>query len=92
LHHYLKLVNCCAACGEAYGRFRADDAPPWLTILIVGHLAMPVILTVEHVFDLDVWIGLAIYLPLILVLTLSLLPRCKGIIVALLWVFKAEGS
>lgn len=68
MHHYRKLVSRCTVCGEAYGHFRGDNGPSWLTILIVGHLAMPVVLTVEHNFELDVWIGLSIYLPLILVL------------------------
>jgi uncharacterized protein (DUF983 family) len=37
-------------------------------------------------------LALAIYLPLIAGLTLILLPRCKGVIVAVLWAMKAEGS
>ena len=47
LHRYLKMVDRCPACGEPYGHFRTDDAAPWLTILVVGHLTVPVILIVE---------------------------------------------
>jgi uncharacterized protein (DUF983 family) len=36
--------------------------------------------------------AMSVYLPLIVGLTLILLPRCKGIIAALLWAMKAEGS
>jgi uncharacterized protein (DUF983 family) len=79
-------------CGEPYGHFRADDAPPWLTILVVGHITIPIVLAVEQNFQLTMWIALAIYLPLIALLTLVVLPRCKGVIVALLWAMKAEGS
>jgi uncharacterized protein (DUF983 family) len=92
LHHYLKIVDKCSMCGEPYGHFRADDAPPWLTILIVGHITIPIILAVEQNFQPTMWIALAIYLPLIALLTLVVLPRCKGVILALLWVTKAEGS
>ena len=92
LHRYLKVVDRCAACGEPYGHFRADDAPPWLTILIVGHITVPIILVLERSFQLTMWIEISIYLPLISLLTLALLPRCKGIILALLWATKAEGS
>ena len=35
---YLKPVDSCAACGEEYHQHQADDAPPYFTILIVGHL------------------------------------------------------
>ena len=54
---------------EAYGHFRADDAPPWLTILVVGHITIPIILALEQTLDLALWVELAIYLPLITLLT-----------------------
>ncbi len=92
LHHYLKVVEKCSVCGEAYGHFRADDAPPWLTIIIVGHITVPIILAIEESFQIAMWIELAIYLPAITLLTLVVLPRCKGVILALLWAMKAEGS
>jgi uncharacterized protein (DUF983 family) len=88
MHHYLKIVDRCSACGEPYGHIRADDAPPWLTILVVGHIMAPIILAFEVNFDLALWIDLAVWVPL----TLALLPRCKGVILALLWTTKAEGS
>ena len=75
-----------------YVHFRTDDAPPWLTILIVGHITVPIILAIEGSVELSLWAELAIYLPLIILLTLAILPRCKGVILALLWVTKAEGS
>ena len=31
LHSYLKVTPACGHCGEAYGHFRADDMPPWVT-------------------------------------------------------------
>lgn len=92
LHRYLEVVDHCSACGETYGHFRADDAAPWLTILIVGHLTVPVILMVEEYVELPLWMALSIYVPTIVLLTLGLLPRCKGVILAQLWLTKAEGS
>ena len=92
LHHYLKIVERCSGCGEAYGHFRVDDAAPRLTILLVGHITMPMVLAVEENFDPAMWLGLSIYLPLIVVLTLALLPRCKGLLLAVMWATKAEGS
>ncbi|MGA8612187.1 MAG: DUF983 domain-containing protein [Xanthobacteraceae bacterium] len=92
LHHYLKIVDHCSICGEPYGHFRTDDAAPWLTILVVGHMTVPIILICELNFQLPLWLALVIYLPLIVGLTLMLLPRCKGVIAALMWAMKAEGS
>jgi uncharacterized protein (DUF983 family) len=92
LHHYLKMVDCCDVCGEPYGHYRTDDAAPWLTILVVGHLTVPIILIVEENFRPPLPLAFAIYLPLIVGLTLFLLPRCKGVMAAALWALKAEGS
>lgn len=89
---YLKVIDRCAICGEPYGHYRADDAPPWLTILLVGHISIPIVLIVEENFHPPQWVEFAIYLPLVGLLTLCLLPRCKGVILAALWKTKAEGS
>lgn len=89
---FLKVVERCSVCGEPYGHYRADDAPPWLTILLVGHITVPVILFVEETFEPPPWVEFAVYLPLVLLLTLLILPRCKGVILAILWRMKAEGS
>ena len=43
---YLKQVDACPVCGERWGHIRADDAPPWLTILIVGHIIIPAAMAV----------------------------------------------
>jgi uncharacterized protein (DUF983 family) len=89
---YLKIVDRCSACGEPYGHYRADDGAPWLTILVVGHITVPLILVTEETFQPPQWVEFVVYLPLLVLLTLGLLPRCKGVIVAILWKTKAEGS
>jgi len=88
LHRYLKVVPQCAECGEAYAHLPADDMPPWLTIIIVGHLLFPNVWYVERNYDIPVWMEQVLWPSLALALTLILLPRCKGLIVALLWVIR----
>ena len=78
MHHYLKMVECCGVCGEPYGHFRTDDAAPWLTILLVGHMRCQLSFICELNFEFPMWIAYAIYLPLIVGLTAIMLPRCKG--------------
>jgi uncharacterized protein (DUF983 family) len=92
LQHYIKLVDRCSVCGEPYGHFRTDDAAPWLTILVVGHMTVPMVLVCEINFQLPMWLAFAIYLPLIVGLAAIMLPRCKGLLAALMWAMKAEGS
>ncbi len=89
---YLKVADRCQACGEQYGHFRADDAPPWMTIIVGGHILVPIVLAVERGFHPALWVQVAIWPATALLLALALLPRCKGVVLALLWALKAEGS
>jgi uncharacterized protein (DUF983 family) len=88
---YLKPVARCARCGTEFGHIRADDFPPYLTILVVGHLVVPMILLAE-------WMGfstaqqIAIWVPVTLLLTLLLLPRFKGAIIGLMWSLDLGGA
>ena len=41
---YLKVNDRCPACGEELHHHRADDAPPYFTMLIVGHIVVALVL------------------------------------------------
>jgi uncharacterized protein (DUF983 family) len=90
LHRYLKVVPNCSACGEELGHIRADDMPPWLTILIVGHLLFGNVWYFERAYNVPVWAEMIGWPLLGLVLTLILLPRCKSFCVALLWMLQRQ--
>jgi uncharacterized protein (DUF983 family) len=81
---YLKPVTQCGRCGEIFERIRADDFPPYLTILIVGHLVVPLILLAERL-GLSSAAQVALWVPVTLLLVLLLLPRFKGAIIGLMW-------
>lgn len=81
---YLKPVATCSQCGEPFGHIRADDFPPYLTILVVGHLIVPLILIAEQ-YGWSTGLQVAVWLPVTLALTLLLLPRFKGAILGMMW-------
>lgn len=83
---YLKLSDRCSHCGEPLAELRADDGPAWATILIVGHLTVPFLILAAR-GDAPEWLYYAVLFPLIIGMTLLLLPRVKGVFVALLWAF-----
>jgi len=88
---YLKVNDACPACGEALHHHRADDAPPYFTILIVGHVIVGAILPVERAFMPPLWLHALLWLPLTLAMSLWLLPRIKGAVVGLQWAFYMHG-
>lgn len=89
---YLKQVESCGECGEAFGHIRSDDAAPWLTILIVGHLLVPIILMVEARTDWSLLLSLGIWLPVTVLSTMLFLPRAKALFLSLIWSTRAPGS
>lgn len=89
---YLKVNNHCAVCGEDYSHHRADDAPPYFTILIVGHVVGSLMLIVEmSAPDLPIWLHLIVWPSLTLALSLTLLPMIKGALVAYQWALRMHG-
>lgn len=88
---YTRVADHCSACRQAFHHQRADDAPPYFTILIVGHVIVPGLLVLERTLSPETWVHMVIWLPLTLGLTLALLPLVKGAIVALQWALRMHG-
>jgi uncharacterized protein (DUF983 family) len=88
---YLKVASHCSLCGEDFSHHRADDAPPYFTMLIVGHVVVAGILTCEINFDVPMWLLGVIFGTLTVVLSLTLLPIVKGAIIGLQWANRMHG-
>lgn len=89
---YLRAVPACAACGEAFdGLHRADDLPPYLTVFIVGHLVVAWFMVADELFALSMGVGLAVFVPLTLVMALALLRPMKGLTIGLQWSMRMHG-
>jgi uncharacterized protein (DUF983 family) len=88
---FLKVDNNCSVCGLDFTPHRADDLPAYLVIVIVGHIVVPLALSIETNYSPPVWLQLAIYLPLTLVLSLALLQPVKGAVVGLQWALRMHG-
>ena len=93
LHRYLKVTSPCPVCGHDNGQYPSDDAPPYFTILIVGHVVIaPMLLFYPLVLQWSAWQILAVTLPVVGGLTLWLLPRVKGAVIGVQWaIHQREG-
>jgi uncharacterized protein (DUF983 family) len=88
---YLKVQHTCASCGEELHHHRADDAPPYFTMLIVGHVVIGLLLHVEMSYHPELWVHLSLWGPATLGLSLFLLPRIKGALIGLQWAARMHG-
>lgn len=88
---YLKPYDACPGCGEELHHHRADDAPPYFVILIVGHIVVPLALWLEMALSPSTTVQLAIWLPATALLALGLLPPTKGALIGLQWALRMHG-
>jgi uncharacterized protein (DUF983 family) len=86
---YLKPVDACADCGEAFGHIRADDGPGWLTVMVTGHVIVALMLTANAVLFMPLWMSLSGFIALSGAMVLGLLQRAKGIFIGMIWSMKA---
>lgn len=86
-HGFLAVAPACSACGERLDGHRADDAPAWATMLVVGHLMIPVIIVARN-GDWPVWVHMTLWPLVTLGLCLLLLPSVKGAVVAVQWALR----
>jgi uncharacterized protein (DUF983 family) len=87
---FLKPVHACAQCGEAMHHQRADDLPPYIVITIVGHIIVGMVIMVDD-RNWPMWLHMAIWPPLTLILALSLMQPIKGAIIGLQWANRMHG-
>ena len=75
---YLTVATRCTSCGLEYAGFDAGDGPAVFVILIVGAIVAGGALIVEAKFSPPYWVHAVIWLPLIVILTVSLLRLMKA--------------
>ena len=91
LYNYLKVHDNCRICGQDLHHHRADDGPAYITILIVGHILAPLLHVVFVTFRPEPWIMALGFGTGCVVLSLYLLPRMKGVIIAFQWARNLNG-
>jgi uncharacterized protein (DUF983 family) len=82
---YLKQNDFCPACNANFSDIQADDGPGWFVMVLTGAIVVPaaVFLSIHDV--MPEWAVLTLLVVLTLVVALLMLPRAKGIFIALLW-------
>jgi len=91
LHSYLKVNDTCAECDQELHHHRSDDGPAYLTILIVGHIMAPTLLIAFKIWRPDPLVLFSVLAIGCVALSLYLLPRLKGGVVAFQWSRQMHG-
>ena len=88
---FLKPVDICSACGEELFHERSDDLPPYLVILVTGHVLLTVYMLTDSFIPDATWIHLAIWVPLVIITSLVTIQPIKGGVIGLQWAMRMHG-
>jgi uncharacterized protein (DUF983 family) len=86
---FLSLRPACEHCGLDYSFADAGDGPAVFVILIGGFIVVFAALLTEIMYQPPYWLHAALWLPLILLVTLPPLRLIKGLLIALQYHHKA---
>ncbi len=86
---FLSLRPACERCGLSFSFADAGDGPAVFVILIGGGIVVFAALITEVVYQPPYWLHAALWLPLILIVTLVPLRLIKGLLIALQYHHKA---
>lgn len=88
---YLKVHDACPVCREELNHHRADDGPAYLTILVVGHILGVGLHLAFVTLRPDPLVLASTFTIGAVALSLFLLPRLKGGLIALQWAKRMHG-
>lgn len=87
---FVGLRPRCEHCGLDYSFADAGDGPAVFVILIGGFIVVFAAMITEIVYRPPYWVHAALWLPLILIVTLAPLRPIKGLLIALQYHHKAQ--
>jgi uncharacterized protein (DUF983 family) len=88
---FLKPVDSCAVCGEDIHHHRSDDLPPYLVILVLGHVMVGGYMMTDLIFPISMWLQLAIWAPLTVLVAIAIIQPIKGGVIGLQWALRMHG-
>lgn len=83
--HFLKPEPHCRMCGQDWTLHAADDFPPYVAILVTGHVMAPVMIVLGASNGLPTWALVLIAVVMAATMLMAMLQPAKGAIIALQW-------
>jgi len=88
---FLKPVERCPLCAQDWTLHAADDFPPYVSIIVTGHLMAPVMILLGAAVLIPMWATMLIAVALAVTMLIALLQPAKGGIIALQWWMGMQG-
>jgi uncharacterized protein (DUF983 family) len=85
---YLTPRVSCEACGLVFEPLRADDAPAYFTVFLVGHIAIAGVLFTEQLWHPAMWLQ-SFWVPVAGAMMFAFLPVIKGAVMGAIYSSRA---
>ncbi len=82
---FLKPVDRCGLCGQDWTLHAADDFPPYVAIIVTGHVMAPFLIILGSMTAVPLWVTMGLAVVMAVSLLMGLLQPAKGAIIALQW-------
>jgi uncharacterized protein (DUF983 family) len=79
---FLTVADHCEACGYDFSRADPGDGPAVFVMLIGGFIVAFAALFTEIAYRPPIWVHLAVFLPMTVVVCMGLLRPMKGVLLA----------
>lgn len=89
---FLIVAERCSVCDLDFGFENAGDGAVPFLILVIGAVGVGLGAWVLLTFATPIWVPILIMIPVVIGLTLYLLPRAKGLLISLQYVNKASDT
>ncbi|HRK23889.1 MAG TPA: DUF983 domain-containing protein [Beijerinckiaceae bacterium] len=87
---FVSLNEQCGQCGMSFKFADSGDGPAVFVILLAGFVIIAAMFWVEVTYEPPIWLHLAVFLPLTLIVCLGMLRPLKGLMIGLQYRNKAE--
>lgn len=89
---FLKIGDQCGSCGLRFSFENVGDGAVPFLILIIGAIGVGLGAWVLFAFSTPIWVPILVTAPVVILLTLVLLPKAKGVLIALQYVNNASDT
>lgn len=92
LRDYLKPVDQCPSCGVRWEHVRADLGPAWASMTVAAHVLVVFYHFVLFRSGLPTWQQITLLCVMAVIICLAVLPRMKGLFMAIVWAKDTQDS
>lgn len=86
---FMAIAPQCSACGQDFSKADSGDGPAIFVMLIAGFIVIGAMLVIDTLYEPPIWLMLAIFSPLAIILNIGMIRPFKGVLVCLQFHHKA---